>query len=70
MVDKIVTGPLWRKLQESFISVLKMGDVYGELKTKFDLWSKDAANVIDGSARLNKAADVHVDEVWDTLTSS
>ena len=70
LVDKIVTGPLWRKLQESSVSVLKMSDVYCELKAKFDGWSKDASNVIDGSARLSKVADVHVDEVWDTLTCS
>lgn len=70
LIDKIVTGPLWRKLQESSISVLKMGAVYCELKERFELWSNDAHDVVDGSARLANACKVHIDEVWDTLTQS
>ena len=32
LIDKIITGPLWRKLEESTTSVLKMGSTYCELK--------------------------------------
>ena len=38
----IITGPLWRKLEESSISVLEMGS-YIELKDKLDLWSSDSS---------------------------
>ena len=31
LIDKLVSGPLWRKLQESDISVLKMGNLYCDM---------------------------------------
>jgi len=70
LIDKVVTGPLWRKLRELPISVLEMGSVYCELKTKFNSWSVDASAVIEGSAVLEHANIVHRDEVWSTLTES
>ena len=48
LIDKIVTGPLWRKLQESFLSILDMGGVYCDMKTTFDSWNKGASSVIMG----------------------
>ena len=50
LIDKIVTGPLWRKLASKSMSVLQMGTIYCEIKEKFDLWSEDASSLIDGSA--------------------
>ena len=70
LIDKVVTGPLWRKLRESPILVLEIGSVYCELKTKFDSWSVDASAVIEGSAVLEHANIVRRDEVWSTLTES
>ena len=32
LIDKIVTGPLWRRLEESSISVLEMGYTHCQLK--------------------------------------
>ena len=61
----MITGPLWRKIQESSISVLQMGTVYCELK-KFDSWSLNAQKV-NGNAFLESAKDIHVDEVWEDL---
>lgn len=37
LTDKVITGPLWRKLMESSMSVLQMSSVYSEMKSKFDL---------------------------------
>ena len=34
LIDKVVTGPLWRKLKDPSISVLKMSHVYSEMKNK------------------------------------
>ena len=65
LVDKVITGPLWRKIQESSISVLQMGSVYCELKEKFDSWSLNVQEVVNGNAILESAKDIHVDEVWD-----
>lgn len=50
LVDKIVSGPLWKKLEESTSSVLKMSSVYTEMKLKFDLWATDSSDVINGSS--------------------
>ena len=51
LIDEIVTGPLWRKLQE-VESVLEMSRVYTNIKEKFELWSENPSTVIDGSATL------------------
>ena len=67
LIDKVVTGPLWRKLRESSVSVLEMSSVYCEMKSKFDSWSGDAHALIEGSAILEHANIVHVDEVWNAL---
>ena len=70
LIDKIITGPLWRKLEESTTSVLKMGSTYCELKHKLDLWSTDSSSLLDGSARCIEGIPIHSDEVWDTLIQS
>ena len=46
LIDKIVTGPLWRRLEESSISVLEMGYTYCQLKVKFDTWANDSSKLI------------------------
>ena len=43
-----------------------MGTVYCELK-KFDSWSLNAQEVVNGNAILESAKDIHVDEVWEDL---
>ena len=70
LIDKIVTGPLWRKLRESSVSVLQMGTVYCELKEKFDLWGVSAHTLLEGSAVLEHADTLHADEVWNALLDS
>ena len=70
LIDKIITGPLWRKLRESSLSVLDMGSVYCEMKESFDSWGKDASDVITGVAALKSADSLHEDEVWSVLTES
>ena len=70
LIDKIVTGPLWRKLEETSISILDMGSTYCEIKVKFHFWSKDSSKLIDGSARCILDIDVTDDEVFKALISS
>ena len=64
LLDKVITGPLWRKIQESSVSVLDMGDVYCELLEKCESWSMDAQCFVEGSAILEAANRIHVDDVW------
>ena len=70
LIDKIVTGPIWRKLKESSLSVLDMGQVYCDIKENFDTWSEDASIVLTGAATLKSATVLHKDEVWNSLTES
>ena len=58
LIDKVVTGPLWRKLKDPSISVLKMSHVYSEMKNKFDSWNNDANKFINGEAKLDSEDDV------------
>lgn len=70
LIDKIVTGPLWRKLEESSTSVLKMGSTYCEIKKKFDSWCNDASALIEGSAVCIPGTEIHKDDVWNALIQS
>ncbi len=68
LIDKVITGPIWRKLRESSSSILKMGEVYCMLKERLDGWSANAKDVVTGNASLPPAEFVmHHDEVWDEL---
>ena len=69
LIDKVVSGPLWRKLRESSVTMLEMSDVYCRLKAKFDSWSSDAHEVLEGNAVLGDGFIVHLDQVWDALVS-
>ena len=68
LVDKAVTGPLWRKLEESNISVLDMSTYYTEMKAKFDLWSFDSHAF--AAAYITNDIPIHKDEVWSALVAS
>ena len=70
LIDKVVTGPLWRKLKDPSTSVLKMSHVYSEMKNKFDSWNNDANEFINGEAKLDSADNVDVNEVWTALTKT
>ena len=69
LIDKVVTGPLWRKIVDSSTSILDMSPVYCELLEKCNSWGLDAQSLTEGSALLKNANKVHVDEVWDELTT-
>ena len=49
LVNKIVTGPLWRIL-ESDVSISDMNDRFQTLVTHLDLWALDATDVLSGEA--------------------
>lgn len=70
LIDKVITGPLWRKLKEPSISVLQMSHVYSEMKNKFDSWNNDASEFANGKSKLDSAGDVDVNEVWNALTET
>lgn len=54
LIDKIVTGPLWRKLQEPSMSVLKLSEVNFEISRKFDQWTLDAQDLVEGTVIMHQ----------------
>ena len=70
LIDKIVTGPFWRKLEESVSSVLEMSSTYSEIKKQFDSWAEDSSSLIEGSIRCIPDGVIHEDEVWNALIQS
>ena len=52
IIDKVVTGPFWRKMESSTISILDMSEVYSKMKGKFDRWGKDARLIMDNEEVL------------------
>uniref|UniRef100_A0A1X7UCF4 Uncharacterized protein n=1 Tax=Amphimedon queenslandica TaxID=400682 RepID=A0A1X7UCF4_AMPQE len=70
LIDKVVTGPLRKKLEESNISVLDLGLYYTEIKARFDLWSGDCHTFVEGTACITNDIRIHKDDVWSTLVAS
>ena len=52
IIDKVITGPFWRHLESSTVSVLEMSDTYCKMRSKFEKWSKDAQAVMDNEDLL------------------
>ena len=36
IIDKVITGPFWRHLESSTVSVLEMSDTYCKMRSKFE----------------------------------
>ena len=66
IIDKLITGPLWRHLQLSTASVLSMSDIYTQMKEKFEEWGEDAQAVLEGGDHLLRQHE-KVDEVYKVL---
>ena len=52
IIDKAVTGPLWRYLVLSSVSVLNMSDVYTKIVEKLEKWGEDSQEVMEGNDSL------------------
>ena len=66
LVSKCVTGP-WQRLVENTPRILDLNDHFNREVDLFDKWSKDASDLIDGSAKLFDNVPVHKDPVFDSL---
>ena len=60
LLDKLVTGPLWRCLQSKTSTILDMNGVFRSLCRSFGEWASDASPLLDGSARPFHDTVVHV----------
>ena len=52
VIDKVITGPLWRHLESPSVSILEISDTYCKMKSNFEKWSKDAQAVMDNEDLL------------------
>ena len=52
IIDKLVTGPFWRKLESSTVSILNLSKLYTKMKEKFDIWGEDASSLMENEAVL------------------
>lgn len=69
IIDKLVTGPFWRYLQTSTVSILQMSDIYTLMKDKFEKWSITQC-VLEDQACLFENCNVDADEVASSLFAS
>ena len=46
LIDKFVTGPLWRVIENKDVSVLGMSEKYQQLLKCFEMWSVDASRIL------------------------
>ena len=67
LINKVVTGPLWRVLESPDISILEMNGYYQTLITHIDLWSLDASELLHGKAVLYPDFPPTEDAIWDHL---
>ena len=69
LINKIVTGPLWRVLESSDVSILDMNNRYQKLKSCFDEWSCGATCVLTGTAVLFDDFPPKEDAIFNALIS-
>ena len=70
LVNKIVTGPLWRVLESSDISITEMNVFYQTLVSYIEEWSLDASKLLCGEAVLFPDFPPSEDAVWHHLTTA
>ncbi|KAJ8048656.1 hypothetical protein HOLleu_01057 [Holothuria leucospilota] len=66
IIDKVVTGPLWRALEKE-THVLNMNQRYSRLLCCFEKWGQDASDLVTGKDILYPDVPVNKDSVYDTL---
>ena len=68
IVDKLITGPLWRYLQLSNVSILDMSQVYTTIMSKFEEWSNDAHSVVKNQPLICEGWSLSdADEIFSSL---
>lgn len=69
LVNKTVTGPLWRVLESPDILILEMNHYFKTLLSCLEQWSVDASEVSSGSAVLYEEFPTSNDVIWQRLIS-
>ena len=67
IIDKVVTGPFWRYLQTSSVSILQMSEVYTRMRDTFQKWSEDAQPVLESQVSLFPSTTSFHDDIMECL---
>jgi len=67
LINKVVTGPLWRVIESKDISILDMNTHYRRLLDCVNEWSVDASDVVSGEVTLFPDYPPTQDEIFDSL---
>ena len=70
VIDRIVTGPFWRLLQTSTLSILEMGNVYTKMVNQFEKLADDAQLIMEGKKVLFEEDRFEFDTVAKKIFSS
>ena len=78
LIDKFVTGPLWRVIENINISALGMSEQYQQLLKCFEAWSMDATPILKGEGVIFGDIPIKMDNClakliapspfWDAMT--
>ena len=78
LIDKFVTGPLWRVIENKDVSVLGMSEKYQQLLKCFEMWSVDASPILKGEGVIFQDIPIKRDDClqkliapspfWDAMT--
>jgi len=64
IINKIITGPLWRVLESPDVNILEMNTYFNTLVTKLDLWCQGASPLLKDGAELYCDYPPTKDEIW------
>ena len=70
LINKVITGPLWRVLESDNVTILEMNTYFDVLITKLDAWAQDASRLLQGDAELYADYPPTKDEIWYRLIAS
>ena len=70
LINKVITGPLWRVLESDNVTILEMNTYFDVLITKLDAWAQDASRLLQGDAELYADYPPTKDEICYRLIAS
>ena len=67
LINKVITGPLWRVRKSADVTTLEINEYFNTLMTNLDIWSQDAAVLLQGDVELELDYPPRKDEIWHHL---
>ena len=67
IINKVITGPLWRVLEDKDITILDMNGRFRTLLSCLDEWAVDASTVVSGNAIVFEDFPPTVDAIYECL---